>query len=291
MNILNLNNPQDPIPPATLTVADEAKMPPKVNLRPVTSDFTQNNTSNTVAMSILNNPQDPTPLVTLSDSNEAKMPLKVSPYPVTTNDLGRPVFPQIYGFAGLAAAGPWSYHEHRLFEQGCIMYGWGNWKKIQEAIPCRTKDQCKSHGQKFLKHHPNEKDRLIMEHRKMLQQQKANKSRPVPKKVSAKKAVLPTQTNKALKKKVKVTFKKERLSEGGGGKKGNHCQKFSADSIDTICNEIYERKLKSGCKRFPLCICEKTPCAREGLTYQFHVGGQPLYSAAAAAFLEDIGSS
>mmetsp|Transcript_16174 Transcript_16174/g.34190 ORF Transcript_16174/g.34190 Transcript_16174/m.34190 type:complete len:220 (-) Transcript_16174:60-719(-) len=192
----------------------------------------------------------------------------------------------------------------------CIYSRWGSWKKIQQVIPGRTKDQCKSHAQKFLKNHSNEKDRLIAEHRNMFMMQRCrdgkSKSNNKPstrsvlrakKKAVSKNELIPIMTaqaanNKVLKKKRSnenesenlhhtSSFQKERLSSEVGGEGGgsyhNHEEFNSADSIDAICNEIYERKLKSGCKRFPLCLCEKTPCVRDGLLYQFGVRGhQPL---------------
>jgi len=178
------------------------------------------------------------------------------------------------------------------------MYGWGQWKDIQATIPGRSKDQCKSHGQKYLKHHPKEKDRLTKEHKKMLrlQQQKAKKPPPLPRAKAPKTKRAPPEENlgKSAKKadKLPIAFKKEQPSTGGGGgKKGSTHQMFSTDSIDTICNKIYERKKSAGCKRFPLCLCEKTPCAREGLDYQFHAGGQALHSATASTSVEGEGAA
>jgi hypothetical protein len=41
---------------------------------------------------------------------------------------------------------------------------------------------------------------------------------------------------------------------------------FDPESIDTICAEIYERKQQNGCAKFPLCLCNQTPCAKKSLT-------------------------
>ncbi|KAL3764612.1 hypothetical protein ACHAW5_000487 [Stephanodiscus triporus] len=60
--------------------------------------------------------------------------------------------------------GSWTKEEHHLFEDGCILHGWGNWKKIQEVIPTRDRHQVKSHAQKYEKNHPEGKERLQREH-------------------------------------------------------------------------------------------------------------------------------
>jgi len=62
------------------------------------------------------------------------------------------------------STGPWSQKEHQQFEKSVIIHGWGNWVQVRNKIPGRTKDQCKSHAQKFAKHHPAEKARLDREH-------------------------------------------------------------------------------------------------------------------------------
>jgi len=62
------------------------------------------------------------------------------------------------------STGPWSHKEHQQFEKSVIIFGWGNWVQVRSKIPGRTKDQCKSHAQKFAKHHPAEKARLDREH-------------------------------------------------------------------------------------------------------------------------------
>lgn len=47
--------------------------------------------------------------------------------------------------------GKWSAEEHRLFEEGVSLVGWGKWMKIAEMIPTRNKTQVKSHAQKVKK--------------------------------------------------------------------------------------------------------------------------------------------
>jgi len=61
-------------------------------------------------------------------------------------------------------AGPWTPEEHKQFKDGCILYGWGDWRGIASCMPTRTNAQVKSHAQKFQKHHPTEKERMKMEH-------------------------------------------------------------------------------------------------------------------------------
>lgn len=68
-------------------------------------------------------------------------------------------------------SGPWSWKEHQLFERAVIVHGWGNWVQVKNKVPGRTKDQCKSHAQKFAKHHPAERARLDREHDVYLQMQ------------------------------------------------------------------------------------------------------------------------
>jgi len=168
------------------------------------------------------------------------------------------------------------------------MYGWGNWKKVQEAIPGRTKDQCKSHGQKFLKHHPGEKDRLISEHRKLLTLQ-GGKFPPSPKgkskdkkpAVSTNKSSAKPSRKRAIKRVDSKPVKKNsdivsgvapvmnvtvpqnapatQNKEAGESKKESPSkegensldEKFSSDSIDVVCNDIYKRKLKGQVEKDP----------------------------------------
>ena len=56
--------------------------------------------------------------------------------------------------------GIWTEAEQLLFEDGCILHGWGNWKIIQEMIPTRDRHQVKSHAQKFGKFHPEGREGL-----------------------------------------------------------------------------------------------------------------------------------
>mmetsp|Transcript_5613 Transcript_5613/g.12174 ORF Transcript_5613/g.12174 Transcript_5613/m.12174 type:complete len:851 (+) Transcript_5613:304-2856(+) len=60
--------------------------------------------------------------------------------------------------------GPWTSEEHEQFKDGCILYGWGDWRGIASCISTRTNAQVKSHAQKFQKHHPEEKEKMQMEH-------------------------------------------------------------------------------------------------------------------------------
>ena len=51
--------------------------------------------------------------------------------------------------------GSWRPSEHTSFKRAILSIGWGNWKLISEqAIPSRTKEQIKSHAQKYAIHHP-----------------------------------------------------------------------------------------------------------------------------------------
>ena len=56
--------------------------------------------------------------------------------------------------------GIWTEAEQLLFEEGCILHGWGNWKNIQEMIPTRDRHQVKSHAQKYGKFHPEGREGL-----------------------------------------------------------------------------------------------------------------------------------
>lgn len=56
--------------------------------------------------------------------------------------------------------GTWTEAEQLLFEDGCILHGWGNWKIIHEMIPTRDRHQVKSHAQKYGKFHPEGREGL-----------------------------------------------------------------------------------------------------------------------------------
>lgn len=93
----------------------------------------------------------------------------------------------------------------------------------ERFITSPLKDQCKCHGQQYLKINPNEKDRLTKEHKKMLWlrlQQKANKTPPLSKtKVpSANRAPAELKACKSPMKKSKnkthTAFKKDQPSTG-----------------------------------------------------------------------------
>lgn len=57
--------------------------------------------------------------------------------------------------------GYWTNEEHSQFEKGIILYGWGNWKRVESCIPTRNKVQIKTHAQKFSKCRPSQKERLV----------------------------------------------------------------------------------------------------------------------------------
>ena len=46
-------------------------------------------------------------------------------------------------------------------KKGVILYGWGNWKKVESCVPTRNKIQIKTHAQKFSNCRPSQKDRLV----------------------------------------------------------------------------------------------------------------------------------
>ena len=89
--------------------------------------------------------------------------------------------------------GYWTNEEHSQFEKGIILYGWGNWKRVESCIPTRNKVQIKTHAQKFSRCRPSQKDRLVSmyeEHAHSLQLSKdlqssskrrdLSKARPLP---------------------------------------------------------------------------------------------------------------
>lgn len=47
--------------------------------------------------------------------------------------------------------GSWSYKEKEQFKDAIILFGWGNWRGMAKVVPTRTKDQIKSHAQKWAK--------------------------------------------------------------------------------------------------------------------------------------------
>ena len=63
------------------------------------------------------------------------------------------------------SSGPWSELERRQFEEGVIQFGWGKWMEINNTcIPTRSKDQIKSHAQKFSIHRKQEHAMLLRKH-------------------------------------------------------------------------------------------------------------------------------
>ena len=53
-----------------------------------------------------------------------------------------------------------SYTEHQQFKQGCILFGWGNWKDVERVVKTRTKVISKH----IKKHHAEEKASLDRQH-------------------------------------------------------------------------------------------------------------------------------
>ena len=58
----------------------------------------------------------------------------------------------------------WTKEEHNLLEIGCITYGWGEWRAIQEMIPSRNRKEVKSYAKIYNKQHPETRKRLQGEH-------------------------------------------------------------------------------------------------------------------------------
>jgi SHAQKYF class myb-like DNA-binding protein len=61
-------------------------------------------------------------------------------------------------------SGTWSTNEHLIFERGCVIHGWGRWSLISSTLPTRTRQQVKSHAQKFERNHPIQKARIDRAH-------------------------------------------------------------------------------------------------------------------------------
>jgi SHAQKYF class myb-like DNA-binding protein len=65
-----------------------------------------------------------------------------------------------------SASGQWSSNEHLLFEKACVLFGWGRWKDITNWMGSqgcgRSRDQVKSHAQKFAQARPHERKRIGM---------------------------------------------------------------------------------------------------------------------------------
>jgi hypothetical protein len=55
----------------------------------------------------------------------------------------------------------WTKDERHLFNQGCILHGWGNWKRIKKMTPTRDLTQVKRHASRL---DPNMKQALIRDH-------------------------------------------------------------------------------------------------------------------------------
>lgn len=65
----------------------------------------------------------------------------------------------LYSLSYEETQGYWTKEEHSQFKKGIILYGWGNWKKVESCI--RNKVQIKSHTQKFSKRRLSQKDRRV----------------------------------------------------------------------------------------------------------------------------------
>lgn len=101
-----------------------------------------------------------------------------------------------------AQGGTWTEREQRQFLDGICLHGWGNWAAIERGIPTRTRNQVKSHAQKYQKHHPEEKSRLQREFQ-MKQEQP-----PPTKKTQKQKQPPPTTTTTKQEQKQQVTTTK-----------------------------------------------------------------------------------
>ena len=63
-----------------------------------------------------------------------------------------------------SSSGNWTEDERRQFEEGVIAFGWSNWVQISKRIPTRSKNQVKSHAQKFSIHRKAEYAVLLQKH-------------------------------------------------------------------------------------------------------------------------------
>jgi len=45
----------------------------------------------------------------------------------------------------------WTDTEHQQFKQGCILFGWGNWKDVERVVKTRTNTQIMKHSQHYAK--------------------------------------------------------------------------------------------------------------------------------------------
>jgi hypothetical protein len=65
--------------------------------------------------------------------------------------------------------GRWTKTKHHLFNQGCIIHGWGKWNSIKDVISTQDNIQVKDFAVAFEKRHPEKKQDLIREHALLLQ--------------------------------------------------------------------------------------------------------------------------
>lgn len=63
-----------------------------------------------------------------------------------------------------SGSGKWTELERHQFEEAVIHFGWGKWLEISTCIPSRSKDQIKSHAQKFSIHRKEECAELLRQH-------------------------------------------------------------------------------------------------------------------------------
>ena len=84
----------------------------------------------------------------------------------TDNISGIVVVPYHRNRKMTSASGQWSSSEHLLFEKACVLFGWGRWKDITNWMGSqgcgRSRDQVKSHAQKFAQARPHERKRIGM---------------------------------------------------------------------------------------------------------------------------------
>jgi len=70
------------------------------------------------------------------------------------------------------STGKWTDEECQQFEEGCVEYGWGQWKAMTAVIPSRNMNQIKSHAQKFQLHRPERQVELHCKHETWKSRQK-----------------------------------------------------------------------------------------------------------------------
>jgi len=129
--------PAEPLPPVVAEPEPEVPLPPVV-AAPV--------------------PVPLPPPVVVETKAVAQKPLTLAPAAAACAASINPATGQPY------STGPWGEVEHKQFMDATQQHGWGNWKMVQQNIPSRNRNQVKSHAQKFAKHHPDDKKRIIEAH-------------------------------------------------------------------------------------------------------------------------------